>query len=195
MDEGHPEGPDDKASDAEVAAAPRRSRRFAIGIAAVGSLGLGEPQRALGGKVTIAWYPTPTLGIRGDVGLRVASLPELRGSDRLGSLGLGLEWWPFIDRTKQAWGVGVRADALLTGLQVTGTVLDGRSEAHYRFLPGADFVIQAFAALTHSWELLGGAALEGLSGATDIRTGDDHAVVATIPAIRAVGELGLRLRF
>jgi hypothetical protein len=89
----------------------------------------------------------------------------------------------------------VRADALLTGNQVTGTILDGRSETHYRLQPGADFVIQAFAGLSHSWELMGGVVLEGVSGATDIRKGDDHVVVATIPALRVVAELGLRRRF
>jgi hypothetical protein len=78
---------------------------------------------------------------------------------------------------------------------VTGTISDGQSETHYRLLPGADFLIRALVGLTDSWEAIGGAGLEGVSGTTDIRKGDDRVVIATIPAIRVVAEIGLRMRF
>jgi hypothetical protein len=78
---------------------------------------------------------------------------------------------------------------------VTGTISNGQSETHDRLLPGADLLIRALVGLTDSWEAIGGAGLEDVAGTTDIRRGADRVVIATIPALRVVAEIGLRKRF
>jgi hypothetical protein len=113
----------------------------------------------------------------------------------MSSLGLGLEWWPVTDPSKKSWAVGLRADVRVIQQHVTANLTNDTREIHERVLPGGDFVIQSFVALTPRWQVVGGAGLQGLLGSTDLRVGDDHTVVATIPAISVVADLGLRIRF
>jgi len=169
--------------------------RFGLGIAGTGSLGAGGPARGLGGELAMAWFPAPSFALRGGLGVRWGSVPEVSGSDRMSSLGLGLEWWPVTDPTKGSWAVGFRADVLVMQQRVTGNLTNGTQEIHERVLPGGDFVIQSFVALIPRLQVVGGLGLQGLLGSTDLRVGDDHTVVATIPAISVVADLGLRIRF
>lgn len=122
-------------------------------------------------------------------------MPDVSGSDRMSSIDLGLEWWPVTDPTKESWAVGLRADVLVMQQHVTANLTNETQEIRERVLPGGDFVIQSFVALTPRLQVVGGLGLQGLLGSTDLRVGGDHTVVATIPVISVVADLGLRIRF
>lgn len=171
------------------------ARRFCVGLAATGAIGVGGTARGAGAEVDGAWFPSRRLGLRALAGARSGSIPALPGTDQVGRAGLGFEWWPWMIAPEHKWGVGLQVSAVVLYHRVTGTDAGGETETQNRLLPGGELFLQAAFAFTRAWELVGGAGFEAAFGATDLRKGAERQVVATIPVARAVARLGLRLRF
>ncbi len=176
-------------------APPWPSRRFGVGLAATGAFGIGGSARGAGAEIDGIWFPSAHFGLRAVAGARTGDVPGLPGTDRVARAGIGLEWWPWFGRSRPSWGVGLQASAVALYHRVTGTDETGETETQRRLLPGGDLSLQAVLGLTPAWELIGGAGIEAAAGGTDLRKGTDLQVVATIPALRVAGHLGLRLRF
>jgi len=107
----------------------------------------------------------------------------------------GVEWWPAALRLGRAASLGVRADALALRHQVSGAVIAGRTEDQGRFLPGFDLLAQVVLRVSARIDLLAAGGSEVAVGATEIRSGRTRVTVATIPALRLTGEIGVRVGF
>ena len=175
-----------------------------IGVAAVGALGIGGPAGGLGAGADGVLFVQGNLSLRVGIGLRGGPLTELPGTDFVGSLAAGLEWWPVLQSNTQVWGLGIRADALALGHQVRAPGVGGQTETQSRFLPGGDLLAQASFRLGSSLDLLLGFGSEVVLGNTDIRKGASGVTVApippvrtvaTIPPVRMVGQIGFRVGF
>lgn len=187
-----------------VSVFPSPGRRIGIGVAAVGALGIGGPARGLGAGADGVLFVRGNLSIRVGISLRGGSLPELPGTDFVGSLAAGLEWWPVLQSNTQMWGLGIRADALALSHQVRATGVGEQTEAQSRFLPGGDLLAQASFRLGSRLDLLLGFGSEVVLGNTDIRKGTGGVTVppipplrtvATIPPVRMLGQIGFRIGF
>ena len=169
-------------------------RPVRVGISAVGAMGIGGPAYGLGAGAEAGLFLTRDFGLRIGASVRSGSISELPGRDLVSSLAAGLEWWPLPTSSARPVGFGIRADMLALHHQVTAT-LAGQSETQGRFMPGADLLLSVGFRLTSRVELVAGLGAEMAFGTTEIRTGSPPQTVATIPALREVAEVGLRLGF
>jgi len=172
-------------------AAPSGARgRFAIGAAAVGALGVEGPASALGGAIEGLAFVSKRLALRVGASGRTGPLPELPGSDTVGTAGAGVEAWLF--DPDATFRLGARIDALAIVHRVRA---DPEAEVHSRWLPGGDLRLQSAVRMADHADWLIGVGVEAAPGATDIRRGSNLATVATIPALRLLAETGLRWIF
>jgi hypothetical protein len=172
-----------------------RGRRFAVGAAGIGALGVEGPASAVGAAVEGVAFVTQAFGLRIGASGRTGALPALPGSDDVGTAGAGLELWLLGARADATFALGLRADVLAIVHRVRADGDAGPAEVHDRWLPGADFRLQSALRLGRRVEWLVGGGVEVAAGATDIRKGSSRAIVATIPALRVLGETGLRVVF
>jgi hypothetical protein len=177
-----------------------RSRTFAMGLAAVGSSGLGGPADGRGGMLEGVWYVRRRLALRVGLGLRLGDVPELPdGRDLTATAAVGLEWWVLGGARDEGWGLGMRLDALAlhhrltASSSATASAGASASEAQSETRPGADALVAAYLGLGRNLDLVAATGLEVVDGSTDIRLHVPDSRVATIPAYRAVGFAGLRV--
>jgi hypothetical protein len=188
----HVEGPPVGADSGATFHAARR----AIGIAGVGATGIGGPAGGLGARLEGMLPVAASWSLRIGLSLRTGAVPDLPGgSDVVVALAGGVEWWPAALRLGRAVSLGVRADALALRHQVSGAVLAGQTENRGRLLPGFDLLAQALLRVGARIELLAAGGSEVAVGATEIRSGSTRVTVATIPALRLTGEIGVRVGF
>jgi hypothetical protein len=148
-----------------------------------------------GGMLDGAVFVMPALAIHAGLALRTGPVPDLPGSDVVGSIGAGLEWWPRPTTSLRRLGLGVRSGALLIRHQVFATSAPAGTESYGRFVPAAELIPLLAWAVSGGVEVLLGAGAEVAFGATDIRRGPEREVVARIPPVRMVGQAGVRFRF
>jgi hypothetical protein len=146
------------------------------------------------------WYVRRRLALRVGLGLRrgdVMDLPE--GRDLSALAAVGLEWWVLGGARDEGWGLGVRLDALALYHRTTAATAAtaggsaSAAEVQSETRPGADALVAAYLGLGRNLDLVAGAGLEVVNGATDLRLHVPESRVATIPFLRAVGFAGLRV--
>ena len=182
---------------------PVRARYpFALGAAGLGAVGLGGPAEGLGGGVEGVWFPSALVGVRLAAEARNGAVKQLPGADAVFSGAVGLEWWALRFGPRGVFGAGLRADVLLLRHQVRTDGDDSATPARAaetlgRFLLGADLSLLGEAALAERLTLVLGAGVEAALGQTELRTvmGPEPITLATIPALRAIGRVGLRWGF
>ncbi len=171
--------------------APRRW----IGATVLGAKGIDGPASGFGGGAELAFYVVPAVSLRLAGAARGGSLPELPADHFVAALALGIEWWPIRAASDGLVSAGLRADALALRHQLRDTSADGDGESRGRFVPGADLVARVMLRLGSRLDFVVGAGVEVGFGVTEVRTGSERTVVATIPVLRAVAEAGVRVGF
>jgi hypothetical protein len=166
--------------------------QYAVGLFAIGATQEGGGG---GGALDAATFVVDGLAVRVAAAARygqVTGAEGLSASDLVMSLAAGLEWWPFLPEEARPVGVGLRADGLLIRHQVYGS-----GDSAGRFVPGADLLAEIAFRLAPGLELGAGLGIEAAFGKTDVFVGEDTTTppATTIFRVRAVGELGLRVRF
>jgi hypothetical protein len=172
-----------------------RRPRFAVGAAGVGVLGVDGPASGVGVALEGVAFVTDGFALRLGASARTGPFPALPGSDTVATAGAGVEVWPLRVGRDALFSVGLRADALALIHRVRADADGGPAETHDRWLPGGDLRVQAALRLGRRVDWLLGVGAEAAAGATEIRKGASRATVATIPALRLLGETGLRLMF
>ncbi|MES1164971.1 MAG: hypothetical protein ABUR63_04385 [Verrucomicrobiota bacterium] len=168
-----------------------RDESLALGASAVAAVGLGGSGSGVGAAVEAVLPLGSTLAFRFAGEVRTGPVAALSGTDLVALVEGGLEWW----RARgERTGFGARADVMVLRHQVTGHAM-GLTETHARVQPGAEIAGQVGLHLSARVDLVLALGLELAFGSTDLRTGTTPAVVATIPPLRAISQLGLRLDF
>jgi hypothetical protein len=173
----------------------REKRRFGVGVSGIGALGVEGPASAVGVAIDGVVFVTERFALRLGASGRTGPVSALPGSDTVATAGAGVEAWLVGASASATFRLGVRADALAIVHRVRADATDQPAETHDRWLPGADFRVQSAVRLSRRVDWLVGAGVEAAGGPTEIREGSGHATVATIPALRLIGETGLRLVF
>jgi hypothetical protein len=171
-------------------ALPDKAGPWAADVSFLGSLGVRGSATGVGLALGGQWISVR--GVFGRLGAsgRFGSIdaPGMSGSSTNISLGPGagfLLGWP-----ASPVRAGAHADALLVYTQLTRSAPSAETKS--RFLPGAALMLDGELALSPVL-LTAGLGVEYAFGTTDVRLGQE--VVATIPRVRALGELGFRYRF
>jgi hypothetical protein len=184
----------DVARPAETVAAGA-PRRFGVGVSGIGALGVEGPASAVGAAIEGVAFVTEWFALRLGASGRTGPVAALPGSDTVATAGAGVEAWVLGAAASATFRFGLRADALAIVHRVRADPTEGGAEIHDRWLPGADFRVQSAVRLGRRVDWLIGAGVEVAGGSTEIREGSGREVVATIPALRLIGETGLRLLF
>jgi hypothetical protein len=169
-------------------ASPKKDTRdldlFVHGVGALDDVG-----GSLGVSGGVRWWPARHLGLRGAVGGRVGELPHAQATTTalLGSAGIG-----YRTTIGTALEVGARSDFVFYRHSVTRTE-GGLAAMRGRWLSAAQFVLEASWALHPTFALAVGAGAEVAFGTTAVNVGGR--AVADIPSVRAIAELGARIRF
>ena len=171
----------------DAPALPRRR----LGLSADAAAGVGGPAAGVGGSIEGVFAVANTVALRIAGGLRGGTIAALPGTHWVASLAGGAEWRHPISAR---WSLVTRADALLLRHQITRTRA-GDEESLGRFVPGADLVAALDVHVASGFELLVGCGAEYSLGTTEVRDGTAHVVVATIPPLRAIAQVGFRVGF
>lgn len=164
---------------------PRRAPSFAIDAAALFAT------NGIGAEGAIRWWATERVAARIAGGWRTGELSAAGADLSIGRLGVGLAWKAMETNGPHPVSLGARVDVL--ALQHTAMRTDDPTSRGSRWLPGADFVVEA------SWVFAPGFAASAAPGAEvsfgSTRVFVDNERAASIPTVSFVGELGLRFAF
>jgi hypothetical protein len=166
-----------------------RAPTFVADAAVRGATGLGGSAAALGGVAGAGWLPTRTIALRGVFGARIGSAADARVTTI--AAGAGVAWQPL------AWGsarAGFRVDALVLHDDVARDDPSGGAPVHRtRWVPGAGVFAEGEWGLGSTASLTLALGPEVAFGAAHVYVADRR--VATLPPLRGVADLGVRLRF
>jgi hypothetical protein len=179
-----------------VAAEPEPLSRWGLTLAAALGGGVGGPAAGVGGALALEWFATRALSLRLIGGARDGSLSgqNLSGTDVAIFGGAGAAWWPIPPDIDHRFGLGVRADLLVLDHILSRDSTSG-AEQHSAMLPGADLLLEASYLFGNSAEVVASAGAEVAFGTVEADVGATGNKAATVPPLRLVGALGVRLRF
>jgi hypothetical protein len=190
--------------DGSRAGGPSEPARTALRLSGIGSAGIGGEARGIGAAGAGEFLLTRAMWLRLGFGLRQGNIPGLTSSgvasaeDLAFYGGLGVAFWPVRPSAERRVAVGVRIDGLVLYHGVSRTPQGGSATRLTKWLPGADALAEVAWNVAGSLEIVASVGVEVALGNTDLQviTGDDEPrVVATIPPLRGVGEVGIRLLF
>ena len=188
---------------------PQPDLSTAMRLVGVGSTGLGGTAGGYGASIAAEFFVTQTMAVGFGIAGRQGPVPAVKGSDRLISAAAGVSFWP---RGASFWGIfagGFRVDALL----LRHTVYDGRPPTETttpqssKTLPGLDALGQLALHLSSAVDIIGSLGVEVAIGDTGLQVQVPPAAQApppatptyktegTIPALRGVAEVGIRVSF
>ncbi len=173
---------------------PPRRPHVEIDLLAAGGVGLGGDATGAGGGGAVGWVVADALSLRLGASERAGSLNIAEATVFMLLLNAGVSLRPWRATRSRPFGVSVRADYLVVRQSATHFDADDPAPVtRARWLSGLDAVADVSWVLSTEIEALIGAGLEEVFVPTYINVRDMH--VATLPALRAVGEAGFRLRF
>ncbi len=182
------------ATEAPSPASPSRLPRIQIDLLAVGGVGIPSDATGAGGGGAVGWVVTQRLSLRLGASERAGSLDIAQASVFTLLLGAGVAFQPWRATRSRPLGLSLRADYLLVRESVTHFDSDDPAPVtRSRWLSGFDAVADVSWVLSSEVEVLLGVGLEDVLAPTYVN--DRNVRVATLPALRAVGEGGFRLRF
>jgi hypothetical protein len=162
----------------------------AIDLAASGGLGIGGDASGIGGALAGQWYLGPRFSLRlggavrsGDVAQAQATSLEIAG-------GPGVAWRSHTPSLAYPLGFSLRADLLVVRHALSRS---GDASRPARFIPAADLMLDVSWLLAERTAFFAAMGPEVAFGATDVVVRGER--VATIPLLRGIAELGLRVRF
>jgi hypothetical protein len=176
------------------AEAPSRESRFALDVTAAASIGVGGAAQGIGGGAAVQWFVLPAVSVRLGADARVGSLDAAAASLSTIESSAGIAVHPWLATRSRPFGVSARADYVLSRQSAThfdsddpGPVTDAR------WLSGLDVLVEGNWLFTSEIGLLAGIGLEDFFAPTYIYV--RNAPKLTIPPVRALADVGLRLRF
>jgi hypothetical protein len=171
--------------------------RHAVSAAVVASAGLGGPAGGIGLGPAGDTFATQRLSIGLKVAARGGRISEIDATTLTALVGAGATFWWLVPDRAHALGLGGRAGALLLLHAVSHAGPSGQAEWKGHLLPGADLGVTATWRVAPNVEAVLGGALEVAFGTVDVTVVAAAPAngSATIPALRAVADLGVRLRF
>jgi hypothetical protein len=159
-----------------------------VGLAALG-LGDSPETEGFGAAVAAQWFPLPALSLRLGAGALGGTLSKAQATMLylIGTAGVAVH--PLRSRAGQPLGLALRVDYV--GMRQS---ISRFSSGHDGWLSGVEGVVEADWLFASHVEGVLGLGLADMFASTyvDIPRG---IVVATIPPLRALGEVGFRLRF
>ncbi|MEA2696415.1 MAG: hypothetical protein QOI66_686 [Myxococcales bacterium] len=171
------------------------ARRFAE-LSMIGGDDFQGIARGLGGALDVGLPAGETFALRFSAGLRGGALSSVSATGLNVMVGAGAAWSPWPDPADRRLNLALRVDALLIVQAVRHTHGSGDSEWKATPLPGADALVEVSWRLTRELHAVLGAGLEAALGTVDVSVvTSTQTHTATIPALRAVGQAGLRLYF
>jgi hypothetical protein len=131
------------------------------------------------------------LGLAG----RQGAVPVLNGRDLAVYGAAGVSFWPRRASSGRFWAVGIRLDAL--GL--LNTVYDRRAgytpSQQSKYSLGIDALAELALSVSSAVDIITSLGIEAALGDTDLKVQGLEAPLGTIPALRGVGEVGIRVSF
>ncbi|MDB4983100.1 MAG: hypothetical protein JWM82_3852 [Myxococcales bacterium] len=169
--------------------------RHAVGLFLLGGAGLGGPASGVGGLVNVETFVTPSLSVGASLSARLGGIAVLDANELSTAVGVGGAWWPLAPTATNRLGLATRMEALLLYHAVSHDRAGSTTEWKGHALPGADVKLEGTWRLGPGFELLAGVGSEVAFGTIDITVAAQTTGSATIPALRAVAEAGVRARF
>jgi hypothetical protein len=161
------------------------------------STGLGGTAGGAGAELGARFFLAPAVALRLGGGVRVGGVPALDDARATtirigGGLALRLARFGNPGSGGQPVDIGVRVDVLALRHAVTRDFA-GSPTSHSRFVSGADALVEVAWRVAPRVSLGGAGGLEAAFGTTALAVGG--APRAEIPALRALLEMGVRVRF
>jgi hypothetical protein len=184
-----------EASTSVLAPSPGTHRpHVEIDLLAVGGVGIGGNATGAGGGAAVGWFATQGLSLRVGASERAGSLDVAEATVFTLLINAGVALHPWRPTRSHPFGLSVRADYLLARQSATHFDSDDPAPVtRSRWLSGVDAVADVSWILSTEIEAILGIGLEDVLSPTYINVRDQR--VANLPALRAVGEAGFRLRF
>jgi len=165
-----------------------------LDFSAVLAMGIQGEAESIGAAAGLGLPVAGPLWLRASLAGRTGEIPAAQANTRQLNLGLGLAWSLFRAGVSPSFEAVLRGDLLGSWFEVGHLSADDPSvvrKSRWQF--GADLVLGAGLGLTSNALLYAGGGLEAMLGKTDIYTHGE--LVAVVPPLRLVGEVGVRTRF
>jgi hypothetical protein len=166
-------------------------------LAAIGSPGTGGK---LGAVIALEFLASSSMSLRLGFGGRVGDIEQVFGQDTTAYGAVGIAFWPVRPSSAHPFAVGVRADGLIVYHYVSHRV-DRDTTVHLNtWLPGVDVLGEMGWNIVGSLEIIASVGIEAALSSVKLKLGVEGGPtpaepVATIPPVRGVGELGIRVSF
>jgi hypothetical protein len=175
--------------------APVLRQRFG-GLSLIGGDDFQGVAGGLGGALEAAVPADETFALRFSAGVRGGALSSVSATGLTTTVGAGGAWSPWAGQADRRLDLALRADALLIVQAVRHTRSSGESDWKASPLPGADALVEAGWRLGGDLHAVVAVGLEAAFGTVAVSVvTSSQTQTATIPAVRAVGQAGLRLYF
>jgi hypothetical protein len=171
--------------------------RQVAGLSVLAGAGLGGPASGVGGGVMVESFLRDNLSVGLALSGRLGRIAEIGGSELTTSFAIGAALWPLAPTPTRRLGIALRGDALLLYHAISHVDPGGATQWKGQALPGAELRLEGTWRLGGAVELLLGAGTEVAFGTIDVTVVATAPAggAATIPALRAIAEGGVRLRF
>ena len=173
--------------------APKPELRTGVRVVAMGSTGLGGTAGGYGGSLSGEFFVTPAVAVRLGFGGRQGAVPALNGDDQATYAAVGVTFWPLRASPEGRFAIGVRADGLALHHTVTANRIDATNSEASTWIPGFDLLGEIALRVSASLDVLTSLGIESALG--PVRLHLNGVTVDTIPVLRGVGEVGIRLSF
>jgi hypothetical protein len=179
---------------AAPAAPPAGPPRLALHLTGIGSTGIGGSAGGVGAALAGELFVVTGLSVRVGAGARDGEVPGLRGTDLAVMVSGGIGLWPLPPAPNRLVAVALRIDGLALHHDLSHEVeAGGATSRQGRWLPGLDVIAELSWSFSRTVAAVTGAGVEVAFGNTDVVV--DDAQVATLPPLRGVAEVGLRVSF
>jgi hypothetical protein len=174
-------------------AGPEPELRTAVRLVALGSTGLGGTAGGYGGSIAGEFFVTQAIAARLGFAGRQGAVPALNGHDLASYAALGVSFWPRRSSPDRRLAVGIRVDALVLNHSVTYVNDKAANRQLSKWLPGIDALAEIALSVSSAVDVVTSLGIEAALGSSEIDI--DAVPVDTIPALRGVGEVGIRISF
>jgi hypothetical protein len=158
--------------------------------------GVDGPAGGLGGRLGYERFVASAASIGVSLAGRSSKIAALDATEVTASAGLGGAFWPIAPAADRRFALAARGEVLLLYEAIEHTGPGGASTWKGRALPGGALSLDATFRATRALELFLGGGAEVAAGTVDVVVlAPGAGGSARVPAARALGEAGLRLRF
>ncbi len=166
---------------------------IAIDVLSIGTAGIGGDADGFGAGTAVHRFVRPQVSARLGGGIRGGTLGAAEASTLTAFVSAGVVLHAWRATPDRPFGGSVRLDYLLLNQAMTHFVPGGSNQSQARWLSGLDVLVDGSWRFVPDVEAILGVGLEDVFAPTYVNL--QGARVATLPALRAVAEAGLRLRF